>query len=186
MEGSWYRQAEISTYTIWQLSNLIHKSWNNPGINGMQPNPLQFFYISICTISNIRSSKSYTSSKLLQMTKLHTICRGACGTVWASETGPAYKREDGNPARSLQNDFEMHNQVLQSRIILMSLRKSTQVQIQIPSCHNFIEPGNKEWWATNLERFPQGHTPCNMIEAQRIPPFGEPTRHPSYSNILPG
>ncbi|CAG7956908.1 hypothetical protein PENNAL_c0021G11383 [Penicillium nalgiovense] len=119
------------------------------------------------------------------MTKLHTIGRGACGTVWASETGPAYKREDGNPARSLQNDFEMHNRVLQSRQTLMSLRKSTQVQIQIPSCHNFIESGNKEWWATNLERFPQGHTPCNMIEAQRVPPFGESIRHLLIQKFCP-
>ncbi|KAJ5795453.1 uncharacterized protein N7518_003993 [Penicillium psychrosexuale] len=111
------------------------------------------------------------------MIKLHAIGRGACGTVWACETGPAYKREDGNAARSLQNDFEMHNRVLQSRQTLMNLRKSTQVEIQIPSCHNFIEPKNKEWWAANLERFPQGYTSCNMIEAQRIPPFGEPTRH---------
>ncbi|CAG8888082.1 unnamed protein product [Penicillium egyptiacum] len=119
------------------------------------------------------------------MAKLHTIGRGACGTLWASETGPAYKREDGNPTRSLQNDFEMHNRVLESRRTLMNLKKSSQVQIQIPSCHNFFEPENKEWWATNLERFPQRYTPCNMIEAQRIPPLGESTRHLLIQTFCP-
>ncbi|KAJ5960385.1 uncharacterized protein N7479_007535 [Penicillium vulpinum] len=119
------------------------------------------------------------------MTKLQTIGRGACGTVWASETGPAYKREDGNPARSLRNDFEMHNRVLRSQHTLMSLGKSTKVQIQIPSCHKFIESENKEWWAANLERFPQGYTSCNMIEAQRIPPFGESIRQLLIQEFCP-
>lgn len=120
------------------------------------------------------------------MIKLHAIGRGACGTVWACETGPAYKREDGNPARSLQNDFEMHNRVLQSRQTLMNLRKSTQVEIQIPSCHNFIEPKNKEWWAAHLERVPQGYTSCNMIEAPTHSTLWGINPTPSYSSILPG
>lgn len=114
------------------------------------------------------------------MNKLHTIGQGACGTVWASETGgPAYKREDGNPARSLRNDFQMHRRVLQSQKTLTTLKPepSTQVQIQIPFCYDFIEPENKEWWVRGLERFPPGYTPCNMIEAQRIPPFEESTRN---------
>ncbi|CAG8292220.1 unnamed protein product [Penicillium olsonii] len=110
------------------------------------------------------------------MNTLKTIGRGACGTVWASETGPAYKREDGNPARSLTNDFTMHQRVLQSQTFLTNSIPSTQLAIQIPLCHNFIKPEDEEWWFQNHDIFPQGHTPCNMIESQRIPAFEESTR----------
>lgn len=110
--------------------------------------------------------------------KLQNIGRGACGTVWACETGPAYKREDGNPARFLRNDFEIHKRVLEARKTLMELRKSNQIQIQIPSCHKFIDGEDKEWWAANRERFPyaQGYVSCNMVEVERIPSFEESTR----------
>ncbi|KAJ5861859.1 uncharacterized protein N7529_009169 [Penicillium soppii] len=73
--------------------------------------------------------------------QLHTIGHGACGTVWASETGPAYKREDGSPSRSLQNDFEMHRRVIRSHQTLATLK---EIKIQIPTCHNFIKAVDKE------------------------------------------
>lgn len=111
------------------------------------------------------------------MKRLHTIGRGSCGSVWASETGPAYKREDGNPARSLKNDFEMHRRVIQSQEILTAIRPSTQSQIQIAFCHSLITPEDQKWWTQNRGMFPQGYTPCNMIEGQRIPPFEESTRN---------
>ncbi|KAJ5213432.1 hypothetical protein N7449_000601 [Penicillium cf. viridicatum] len=68
---------------------------------------------------------------------LLTIGQGFCGTVWASEIGPAFKREDGRPHRSLINDFEMHNRVIQSLQKIPTLE--LQLQIQIPSCYGFIK-----------------------------------------------
>ncbi|KAJ5278696.1 Protein of unknown function DUF3669 zinc finger protein [Penicillium angulare] len=88
---------------------------------------------------------------------LHTIGKGFCGTVWAaSETGLAYKREDGGPDRSLKNDFEMHRRILRSFRASADFLKTQHLQIQIPTCHNFIDAMDQEWWTRNLSRFPPG------------------------------
>lgn len=112
---------------------------------------------------------------------LRKIGQGFCGTVWATSTGPAFKREDGGPARSLRNDFEMHQRVLQS------FQESTQLrlQIQIPACYDFIKPTDQEWWSVYEHKFPPGYTPCNIVLSQRIPPFSEPTRRLLVSNFCP-
>lgn len=114
---------------------------------------------------------------------LHIIGRGACGTVWAaSEKGPAFKREDGGPGRSLKSDFDMHQRVLQSFQELLHLRGNAEAEkylphaAQAPACHGFISAENQSWWAMNLRRFPSDHTPCNIIQSQRIPPFPESIR----------
>lgn len=113
-------------------------------------------------------------------TTLRKIGQGFCGTVWAASTGPAFKREDGGPARSLRHDFEMHQRVLQS------FHKSTlQPQITIPACHDFIDSTDHEWWSVNQQKFPPGYTPCNIILSQRIPPFPETTRQLLISNYCP-
>lgn len=114
---------------------------------------------------------------------LHTIGQGFCGTVWAaSETGPAFKREDGGPDRSLINDFEMHHRVIQSFRALPAL----QFQAQIPACYGFIEATDQKWWFVNHQKFPPGYTtPCNMIQSQRIPPFPDTTRRLLIKNYCP-
>ena len=101
-------------------------------------------------------------------TPLRRIGAGFCGTVWAAgDHGPAFKREDGGPDRSLLNDYNMH-QHLQDH-------KSSMTQIQIPICYKLLTPSS-EWWHDNLDRFPRGYEPCNMIHAQRIPPISENAR----------
>ncbi|OJJ56229.1 hypothetical protein ASPSYDRAFT_48510 [Aspergillus sydowii CBS 593.65] len=101
-------------------------------------------------------------------TPLRRIGAGFCGTVWAAgHHGPAFKREDGGPDRSLLNDYNMH-QHLQDH-------KSSMTQIQIPICYKFLTPSS-EWWHGNLDRFPRGYQPCSMIHAQRIPPISENAR----------
>lgn len=113
--------------------------------------------------------------------ELHKIGQGFCGTVWASSTGPAFKREDGGPARSLRNDFEMHQRVLQG------FQKFTQLhlRIQIPACYDFIKSTDRIWWSMNQRKFPPGYTPCNIILSQRIPPFPESTRQLLISSFCP-
>lgn len=114
---------------------------------------------------------------------LHTIGQGFCGTVWAaSETGYAFKREDGGPDRSLINDFEMHHRVIQSFRTLPTL----QFRIQIPACYDFIEATDQKWWSVNHQKFPPGYTtPCNMIQSQRIPPFSDTIRRVLISKYCP-
>lgn len=113
--------------------------------------------------------------------KPRKIGQGFCGTVWATSTGPAFKREDGGPARSLRNDFEMHQRVLQSFHESAQLR----LQIQIPACYDFIKATDRTWWSVNQPRFPPGYTPCNVIVSQRIPPVPEATRRLLVRNYCP-
>ncbi|CAG8242443.1 unnamed protein product [Penicillium salamii] len=102
-------------------------------------------------------------------TRLRKIGQGFCGTVWASSTGPAFKREDDGLVRSLRNDFKMHQRVLQG------FQKSIlRPRIILPACYDFINSTDHEWWSVNQQKFPPGYTPCNIILSQRIPPFTEP------------
>lgn len=119
-------------------------------------------------------------SNEMDTSTLRTIGQGSCGTVWASETGPAYKRGDGSRHRSLQNDFKMHQRVLRS------LKTVSTIRICIPKCHAFIEAENSTWWSANYLKFPPGfRTPCNLLQSQRIKPFPESVRHLLISNYCP-
>ncbi|OOQ83560.1 hypothetical protein PEBR_35498 [Penicillium brasilianum] len=113
------------------------------------------------------------------ISKLHTIGAGFCGTVWASsERGSAYKREDGGEFRSLQNDYNMHQRVLQSLRKFEGLDQVSHAmspEIQVPDCRRFIT-ADSDWWASNKQAFPSRYTACNVLESQRIPPFPGRTR----------
>ncbi|KGO43443.1 Protein of unknown function DUF3669, zinc finger protein [Penicillium expansum] len=123
--------------------------------------------------NNLFEDTEEADTEVADTSTLHTIGQGFCGTVWAAETGPAFKREDGGPDRSLINDFEMHHRVIQSLQKITTL----QLKIQIPACYSFIKATDQQWWSANHQEFPQGcTTPCNMIQSQRIPPFSDTTR----------
>ncbi|CEL09616.1 hypothetical protein ASPCAL12749 [Aspergillus calidoustus] len=124
---------------------------------------------------------------------LRRIGTGFCGTVWAaSDTGSAYKREDGGPDRSLRHDFETHQHILQCmrRTALEYPPDTTspvaevRYHINIPLCHSFISPTDT-WWTGNLDRFPPDYKPCNMTEMQRIPPVSETTRNLLIAKYCP-
>ncbi|KAF3385540.1 hypothetical protein F1880_002130 [Penicillium rolfsii] len=126
------------------------------------------------------------SNEAEEASALHTIGRGFCGTVWAaSETGPAYKREDGGPDRSLKNDFEMHCRILRSFRASADFFTTQHLQSQIPVCHKFIDAIDEEWWTRNLSRFPPGYIPCNVLQSQRIPPLPEAVRHVLIEKYCP-
>lgn len=109
------------------------------------------------------------------------IGSGLCGTVWTrSLDGPAIKREDGGPSRSLANDFVMHKRALDTFLKLSRTKTSNQgqliqPQVRIPQCYSFLTPQDI-WWEENLTRFPLGYSPCNAISSERIPPFPENIR----------
>ncbi|KAI2791645.1 hypothetical protein POX_c04511 [Penicillium oxalicum] len=104
--------------------------------------------------------------------ELRKIGQGFCGTVWAASTGPAFKREDGGPGRSLKNDWDMHRKVLQS----FEASKSLCLRTRVPACYDFIKSNDSTWWSANQGKFPSGYTPCNILVSQRIPPFSDKTR----------
>ncbi|KAJ5378111.1 Protein of unknown function DUF3669 zinc finger protein [Penicillium cataractarum] len=110
------------------------------------------------------------------ISKLHMIGTDFCGTVWASsEGGSAYKREDGSPFRSLQNDYNKHKLVLQSLQKFNKVSHSMNPQIQVLDCRRFITR-NSDWWVSNLQAFPPRYTACNVLESRRIPPLPARTR----------
>ncbi|OJJ42292.1 hypothetical protein ASPZODRAFT_147596 [Penicilliopsis zonata CBS 506.65] len=118
------------------------------------------------------------------MADFHNIGRGFCGTVWSTASpGPAFKREDGGPQRSLANDFTMHKRLLEA--FVTAKQNGIHIRVKIPQCDTFITPDQHDWWRENLPRFPEGYTPCNMIQAQRIPPFKEPTRRLLVEKFCP-
>lgn len=118
--------------------------------------------------------------------KLHRIGEGFCGTVWAATSDDkeisaawVFKREDGGPSRSLHNDYRMHRRILNCMKTLAEIKKSknqTHQQALVPACFRFIPPTEEPWWKRHLSRFPDGHSPCNTLQAQRIPSFGSVTR----------
>ncbi|PLN79529.1 hypothetical protein BDW42DRAFT_172704 [Aspergillus taichungensis] len=121
------------------------------------------------------------------MLPFYKIGQGFCGTVWASSTtGPAFKREDGGPGRSLENDYQMHQIVQQS--LGQTTFKNSHLRVKVPICHRLIKPDKEEdrnWWTENLERFPPGYAPCNTLQSQRIPPFPLHTRELLVSRFCP-
>ncbi|RAH43097.1 uncharacterized protein BO95DRAFT_475451 [Aspergillus brunneoviolaceus CBS 621.78] len=110
------------------------------------------------------------------------IGAGFCGTVWArSLEGPAIKREDGGPSRSLANDFAMHKRAYEAFLSLFCAKhfmksSPTEPHARIPQCHRYITPENQSWWNENLRWFPHGYAACNAILSERIPPFPEHIR----------
>ncbi|PYI07704.1 hypothetical protein BO78DRAFT_88711 [Aspergillus sclerotiicarbonarius CBS 121057] len=116
--------------------------------------------------------------------KYPCIGAGFCGTVWAlSENGPAFKREDGGPDRSLANDYTVHQQVFHSFSQLSDFKSQASSisqmnmfpQVRVPQCHRFLIPSDP-WWTANLSLFPSQYSPCNVIVSERIPPFPEMCR----------
>lgn len=108
------------------------------------------------------------------------IGSGFCGTVWAptqEENSYALKREDGGPGRSLANDHDMHKRTLICLDQLDRTRKTSSFpRIQVPRCIQFIDGANSAWWSENLPRFPPGHSACNVLQSERIPPLPQPIR----------
>lgn len=114
---------------------------------------------------------------------LRIIGAGACSTTWTPERGgPVFKFEKDETNRSLYNDYQMHERVVQS---FQSLPKFTR--IQVPDCFNFITAANQEWWDGINERLPSPRTPRNCILTERVLPFPKDTmRLLIHSHCLQG
>ncbi|RAH59512.1 hypothetical protein BO85DRAFT_393056 [Aspergillus piperis CBS 112811] len=114
--------------------------------------------------------------------KYRCIGAGFCGTVWAQGNGPAIKRENGGPERSLPNDYVMHQRALDSIERLNEIKAgrdsgslANRYQVHIPKCHRFLT-ANDPWWNDNIRMFPNNYEPCNAIISDHIPPFPEEVR----------
>ncbi|OTB03430.1 hypothetical protein M426DRAFT_60512 [Hypoxylon sp. CI-4A] len=130
-------------------------------------------------------------------TTYRRIGAGFCGSVWSAPShltsssiehgaavrkSTAIKREDGGPGRSLFNDYEIHQTLLDSYTKCPSHLKT----FLIPECYDFVKGSYQGWETTNiLSRFPQGYSPCNILITQRIPPFARDVRNAVTGRYCP-
>ena len=111
--------------------------------------------------------------------KFRHIGAGACGSVWAAERHDiAMKREDGNPGRSLLNDYNMH------RLVLDTASK-VNISVCVPRWPTFIKNDDQDWWDRNLTRLPTGYSSCNALCSERIPPLPQEVRHRLIDRYCP-
>lgn len=117
------------------------------------------------------------------------IGAGFCGSIWAAESeeygshGPvAIKREEGGTGRSLYNDFETHQHLLDTL-------EKCPLELQsflIPLCFDFVSRRYAGWKSTRfLGRFPQGYSPCNILISERIPAVPQDVRHMLVDRLCP-
>ena len=112
------------------------------------------------------------------------IGAGACGSVWASDDSHAMKREDGGPGRSLLNDYNMHQKIMQT--LLESQSAAIQPRISLPTCHQLIRSDDEEWWNKQTSRFPEDvQISCNTLVTDRIPPFPQEARDTITNRYCP-
>jgi hypothetical protein len=86
------------------------------------------------------------------------IGKGNCGSVWAldhDDQNLAYKREDADPARSVQNDYDMHQRIL-------AITRGT-IPVRVGASYHVLEQTDEEpWRGTGLPR-------CRTYVMERIP-----------------
>jgi hypothetical protein len=86
----------------------------------------------------------------------------------------------------------MHNATVASHRQLIELERTASTDypaLQIPICHRFLlanSPENETWWTENRGKFPQGYSPCNTIQSERIPAMPEKIRSLLIDNFCPG
>ncbi|CRK41391.1 hypothetical protein BN1723_005111, partial [Verticillium longisporum] len=108
---------------------------------------------------------------------IERIGMGHCGSVWASKSSIALKREDGGPGRSLLNEHDIHRTLLRAAIGARQLSSSSiqSHQINIPLCHGFLTADDAAWSGI-LPQLPENYTSCNALLSERIPPIPESAR----------
>ena len=133
-------------------------------------------------LSDLESDSEVTMERPSPPPNFRRIGQGFCGSVWAVEGGKrAMKREDGGPGRSLLNDYNMHNLVLEN-----ASASHEKISVCIPRWPYFIkEDDSPGWWESNLSRFPAGYTRCNILSSECIPAFGRDVRNRLIDKYCP-
>ncbi|KAK8124203.1 hypothetical protein PG999_004121 [Apiospora kogelbergensis] len=115
------------------------------------------------------------------------IGAGFCGSVWSPDftttsTTVAIKREDGGPGRSLLNDYNIHQTIIQSlESCPLELRTFT-----VPQCLAFVPKEHPGWQDGKvLARFPPGYEACNILISERIPPMPADVRNRIIDKFCP-
>lgn len=99
--------------------------------------------------------------------RLSIIGAGICSTTWAPKgDGPTFKFGDDKTDRSLENEFKMHERVIES---FQSL--PTFPRIQVPDCYNLVTAADKDWWNRIIKRLPTLRMPGNCVLTERVLPF---------------
>ncbi|KFA76760.1 hypothetical protein S40288_11574 [Stachybotrys chartarum IBT 40288] len=144
--------------------------------------------IELARMLSAKSVVSTKSSFAAQQTKAHDkvshrrtfrkIGAGACGAVFAADgqslalkIGKTGANDDG---AAIWTDFQMHQRILKA------LRES-QADIEIPTCHFYINHDDQEWWDKHqdLAAIAQDtcHTPARVLVTERVLPLPAPVRY---------
>ncbi|KAJ6019792.1 hypothetical protein N7499_003110 [Penicillium canescens] len=114
---------------------------------------------------------SDTHTETQGVRRLSIIGAGICSTTWAPKgDGPAFKFGNDETDQSLENEFKMHERVVES---FQSL--STFPRIQVPDCYNLVMAADEDWWNRIIKRLPTPWAPGNCILAERVLPFPKDT-----------
>ncbi|KAF4451365.1 calcineurin-like phosphoesterase [Fusarium austroafricanum] len=106
------------------------------------------------------------------------IGTGCCGSVWAdadssnNDTPSCIKREDGNPHRSISNEYNIHQLVIQSVQYYPQYARN----FRIPLCRGFLDQDDQKSWSLVLPRLPPGSKPCNALLSEKVQPVSEQVR----------
>lgn len=125
----WYNSTRALTHRA-SMSQICQGRGSYIPTNGLSPftSPEIIYYFQTIILSYNSTAHSFMmSSNMNEM--LRRIGQGFCGTVWASYTGNAHKREDGGPGRSLRNDYNMHQKAIES----LSASK-----VRVPACYRYV------------------------------------------------
>ncbi|KAH9885662.1 zinc finger protein-domain-containing protein [Xylariomycetidae sp. FL2044] len=127
------------------------------------------------------------------------IGAGACGTIYSPIPGrpeisspPAIpppiilKRGDGDSARSVRNDYGMHQAVLQASKTYASQLKHHNVLV--PDCHALVESGSMSGGGNNAHADHLGSLfaeKYDILVAERIPSLSDHTQHALIDRYCP-
>lgn len=133
----------------------------------------------VSTSSSFAERMNRNKSKGEDKLDLRTIGLGSCGTVFEiGGTELAYKK--GSKINEIRQDFDLTNRVhdaITATRLMLQKTFGTYTVPQIPRCHGFVNPDDEDWWAENLQRFPQTHrTKGALFTVDRILPLPQKTR----------
>lgn len=171
-----FSDSSQSTTSLEGHSRALRFEASSRNISSLSDSPDEILKRTLSISSSFAERMNRNKSK---REDLRTIGLGSCGTVFEiGGTELAYKK--GSKVDEIWQDYrltnEAHNAVNATQSMLQEAFGAYTVP-RVPRCYEFFTPEQKDWWAENLQRFPQGHrTKGALFTVNRISPLPQQTR----------